>query len=82
MIVTLTKRPVTFFSRLVQFFIQPGVKETDNQIGFRTILSSDVPAPGWPESPGFGLALGGSGFAKRQARPKAKRGAWLGPALA
>jgi len=25
---------------------------------------SDVPAPAWPESPGFGLALGGLGLRK------------------
>ena len=43
---------------------------------------SDVPAPAWPESPGFGLALGGSGFVKSQAGPKAKILAWLGLALA
>jgi WD40 repeat protein len=43
---------------------------------------SDVPAPAWPESPGFGLALGGSGFVKSQARPKAESLAWLGLALA
>ena len=46
---------------------------------FRT---SDVPAPAWPESPGFGLALGSLGFEKSQARPKAKSRAWLGLALA
>jgi hypothetical protein len=44
--------------------------------------SSDVPAPAWPESPGFGLALGGSGFVKSQARPKAENLAWPGLALA
>ena len=27
-------------------------------------VSSDVPAPAWPESPGFGLALGGLGLRK------------------
>jgi len=27
--------------------------------------ASDVPARAWPGSPGFGLALGGSGFTKR-----------------
>ena len=43
---------------------------------------SDVPAPAWPESPGFGLAFGGLGFVKSQARPKAKISAWLGLALA
>ena len=43
---------------------------------------SDVPAPAWPESPGFGLALGGSGSAKSQAKPKAKCRAWPGLALA
>ena len=36
-------------------------------------LPNDVLAPAWPESPGFGLALGGLGFVKSQARPKAKR---------
>ena len=46
------------------------------------VESSDVPAPAWPESPGFGLALGGSGFVKSQARPKAESLAWLGLALA
>ena len=44
--------------------------------------TSGVPAPAWPESPGFGLALGGSGFVNSQARPKAKRLAWPGLALA
>jgi hypothetical protein len=43
---------------------------------------SDVPAPAWPGSPGFGLALGGSGFVKTQAGPKAKKLAWPGLALA
>ena len=43
---------------------------------------SDVPAPAWPESPGFGLALGGSGFVKSQAKPKAEKLAWPGLALA
>ena len=42
---------------------------------------SDVPAPAWPESPGFGLALGGLGFVESQARPKAKKLAWLWPRL-
>ena len=41
-----------------------------------------MPARAWPESPGFGLALGGSGLAKSQARPKAKILAWPGLALA
>ena len=44
---------------------------------FFLIITSDVPAQAWPESPGFGLALGGSGLAKSQARPKAKILAWL-----
>ena len=43
---------------------------------------SDVPAPAWPESSGFGLALGGLGFVISQAGPKAKILAWLGLALA
>ena len=43
---------------------------------------SDVPAPAWPGSPGFGLALDGSGFVKSQARPKAEMLAWPGLALA
>ena len=47
-----------------------------------TIGVSDVPAPAWPESPGFGLALLGSGFVKWEAKPKAKKSAWLGLALA
>ena len=38
--------------------------------------NSDVPAPAWTGSPGFGLALGSSGFVKSQARPKAKKLAW------
>ena len=42
------------------------------------IMHSDVPALAWPESPGFGLALGGLGFVKSQARPKAKKLAWAG----
>ena len=46
------------------------------------MATSDVPAPAWPESPGFGLALGSFGFVKSQARPKAKRSAWPGLALA
>ena len=46
------------------------------------IQSSDVQAPSWPESPGFGLALGGSGSSKSQAKPKAKCRAWPGLALA
>ena len=46
------------------------------------IVTSDVPAPAWPESPGFGLAFGGLGFVKSQARPKVKISAWLGLALA
>ena len=45
-------------------------------------LISDVPAPAWPESPGFGLALGSSGLAKSEAKPKAKCRAWPGLALA
>ena len=47
-----------------------------------SVLVSDVPAPAWPESPGFGLALLGSGFVKWEAKPKAKKSAWLGLALA
>jgi hypothetical protein len=43
---------------------------------------SDVPARAWPESPGFGLALGGLGLRKLRAGPKAKTPAWLGLALA
>ena len=43
---------------------------------------SDVPAPAWPGSPGFGLALDGSGFVKSQAGPKAEMLAWPGLALA
>jgi hypothetical protein len=31
---------------------------------FLWLLSSDVPAQAWPESPGFGLALGGLGLRK------------------
>ena len=31
---------------------------------FSSSISSDVPAPAWPESPGFGLALGGLGLRK------------------
>ncbi|KAF8961425.1 hypothetical protein BDZ97DRAFT_1759982 [Flammula alnicola] len=42
----------------------------------------DVPARAWPESPGFGPALGGSGFVKSRAGPKAGNQAWPGPALA
>ena len=55
-----------------------------NQTGWVQVLPliSDVPAPAWPESPSFGLALGGSGFVKSQARPKAKKLAWPGLALA
>jgi ribonuclease HI len=42
--------------------------------------TSDVPAQAWPESPGFGLALTGSGLSEIQARPKAKKTglAWPG----
>ena len=50
--------------------------------GVSSSQSSDVPAPAWPESPGFGLALLGSGFVKWEAKPKAKKSAWLGLALA
>ena len=49
---------------------------------FSFFSNSDVPAPAWPESPGFGLALLGSGFVKWEAKPKAKKSAWLGLALA
>jgi hypothetical protein len=49
---------------------------------FVRIGTSDVPAPAWPESPGFGLALDGSGFVKSQAGPKAEKLAWPGLALA
>ena len=51
-------------------------------VGIWWEFGSDVPALAWPESPGFGLALGSSGFVKPQARPKAKNLAWLGLALA
>ncbi|KAF8955840.1 hypothetical protein BDZ97DRAFT_1962593 [Flammula alnicola] len=46
------------------------------------VRNSDVPAPAWPESPGFGPALGGSGLVKSRAGPKAGNQAWPGPALA
>ncbi|KAF8951067.1 hypothetical protein BDZ97DRAFT_1770354 [Flammula alnicola] len=46
------------------------------------VVVSDVPARAWPESPGFGSALGGSGLVKSRARPKAGNQAWPGPALA
>ena len=49
---------------------------------YLSITCSDVPAPAWPESPGFGLALGGLGFVKSQAGPKAKILARPGLALA
>ena len=51
-------------------------------IGATLLIISDVLALAWPESPDFGLALGSSGFVKSQARPKAKRLAWPGLALA
>jgi len=44
--------------------------------------ASDVLALAWPESHGFGLALGGSGLEKSQARPGLLAWAWLGLALA
>ena len=40
---------------------------------------SDVPGLAWPESPGLGLALEGSGLVKPQARPYKRAWAWLGP---
>jgi len=46
------------------------------------VPASDVLAPAWPESPGFGLALDGFGLRKSWAGPKAKSRAWLGLALA
>ncbi|KAF8968591.1 hypothetical protein BDZ97DRAFT_1755248 [Flammula alnicola] len=46
------------------------------------VQRSDVPARAWPESPGSGPALGGSGFVKSRAGPKAGNQAWPGPALA
>ena len=49
---------------------------------FAGVRDSVVPAPAWPESPGFGLALGGSGLVNSQAEPKAKILAWPGSALA
>ena len=43
-----------------------------------SLSSGDVPTPVWPESPGFGLYLGGSGSAKSQAKPNVGLGlAWL-----
>ena len=33
-------------------------------VGIWWEFGSDVPAPAWPESPGFGLALGSSGLRK------------------
>ena len=53
-----------------------------NCIHLDHVLNSDVPAPAWPESPGFGLALLGLGFVKWEAKPKAKKSAWLCLALA
>ena len=46
------------------------------------VQTSDVPAQAWPQSPGFGPALSGSGFTKSWARPKGKKTAWPGLALA
>jgi hypothetical protein len=43
---------------------------------------SAVHGPAWPESPGFGLARGGFGFVKPQARPKPPLTAWLRLGLA
>ena len=51
-------------------------------VGIWWEFGSDVLAPAWPESPGFGLALGSSGLRKLWAMPKAKSWAWLGLALA
>jgi hypothetical protein len=45
-------------------------------------LASAVHGPAWPESPGFGLARGGFGFVKPQARPKPQLTAWLRLGLA
>jgi len=42
-------------------------------------LPSDVPGLAWPESPGLGLALEGSGLVRPQARPYRRAWAWLGP---
>ena len=38
-----------------------------------------MPGLAWPESPGLGLALEGSGLIKPQARPYKRACAWLGP---
>ena len=46
------------------------------------LATSDVPAPAWPKSPGFGPALRGSGFFKSSAEPPRMAQAWLRPALA
>jgi hypothetical protein len=39
---------------------------------YQLLQISDVPALAWPESPSFGLNLGGFGLRKLWARPKAK----------
>ena len=49
---------------------------------YASVNTSDVPALDWPESPTFGLALGGLGLRKLCTGPKAKSWAWLGLALA
>ncbi|KAF8972230.1 kinase-like domain-containing protein [Flammula alnicola] len=59
-----------------------GVLHKDDASAAAFIKSSDVPARAWPESPGSGPALGGSGFVKSRAGPKAGNQAWPGPALA
>jgi hypothetical protein len=46
-----------------------------------SVLDSDVPGLAWPESPGLGLALEGSGLAKPQARPRPSEWAWPGLGL-
>jgi hypothetical protein len=46
------------------------------------LITSDVPAPAWPKSPGFGLAFQGSGFWISPAEPSRTAQAWLRPALA
>ena len=48
--------------------------------GLSNVHTSDVPAPAWPESPSFGLALGGLGL--RNHEPGQKPKVRLGLALA